>query len=137
MAKSEATTTKKTIRKKRVPIAGNRDILTVHNKEDGFVYRWVNDTDGRISKFKAAGYEQVDARDIEVGEQDVKQASQLGATVTKGVGKGTNAVLMRIEEEYYKEDQAAKALQVDATEETLNENLNELDGKYGGIQIKR
>jgi hypothetical protein len=135
MAIKKATTKKQ--RKKRVPIAGNRDILTVHNKEDGFVYRWVNDVDTRISKFKAAGYEIVDDSTIEVGEHDVKQASQLGRTVTKGVGKGVNAVLMRIEEEYYNEDQAAKAETVNATEETLNQNLNELDGKYGGIQIKR
>lgn len=120
----------------RVPVSGNKDILTVKGKDNGFVYRWVNDKDGRIETFKAAGYETVDA-DVEVGTEDVKQASNIGSTVSKNVGQDTTAYLMKIDKKYYTEDQKTKAADVDSKEETLNEHLQNLSGRYGGIEIKR
>lgn len=120
----------------RIPVSGNKDILTVHGKDDGFVYRWVNDTDtGRIEMFKAAGYETVDAPELGVGQSDVKQASTLGRTVTKNVGQGTTSILMRIDRKWYEEDQAAKAKDVDAKVESLNEHTKNLAGKHGSITI--
>lgn len=124
-------------KKVRIPISGNRDILTVKGKDNGFVYRWVNDKDGRIETFKAAGYETVDSPDIEIGVEGVKTGSNLGSTVSKSVGQGTTAYLMRIEKEYYKEDKLAKAKAVDAKEASLNEHARELSGRYGSIDIKR
>lgn len=123
-------------KRKRIPVSGNKDILTVEGKDDGFVYRWVNDTDeGRIATFKAAGYETVDAPDIEIGQADVKEASTLGKTVTKNVGQGTTAVLMRIDQKWYDEDQAVKADGVRAKVESLNEHIEGLSGKHGSIKI--
>ena len=120
----------------RVPVSGNKDILTVKGKDDGFVYRWVNDTDeGRIQTFKDAGYETVDAPDIETGGTDVKEATTLGKTVTKNVGQGTTAVLMKIDRKWYKEDQDAKAKVVRSKVESLNEHIEGLSGKHGSINI--
>ena len=132
MANRRQATPKKT----RVPVSGNKDVLTVRGKDDGFVYRWVNDTDtGRIQMFKDAGYETVDADNIEAGQKDVHQASDIGKTRTKNVGQGTTAVLMRIDQKFYDEDQAAKAQEVDAKVESLNEHTKDLDGKHGSIVI--
>jgi len=120
----------------RIPVSGNKDILTVQGKDDGFVYRWVNDTDaGRIEMFKAAGYETVDATNLEVGQSDVNQASNIGKTQTKNVGQGTTAILMRIDKKFYAEDQAAKATDVDSKVQSLNEHTKDLAGKHGSITI--
>jgi hypothetical protein len=43
----------------------------------------------------------------------------LGAYVTKSVGGGRVGYLMAIPEEFYKEDQAAKQAQVDASESAM------------------
>ena len=121
---------------KRVPVSGNRDILNVKGQEEGFVYRWVNDQDDRITKFEAAGYEHVD-HDVVIGTTSTKQASQVGKTVTKNVGKGTTAHLMRIKKEWYEEDQAAKQRSVNETEAAMKQQLNSgNDGTYGKVEIK-
>ncbi len=124
--------------RKRIPVGGNRNILTVEGKDKGYVYRWVNDVDGRLMEFNRAGYEHVIKKDVgTIGESDVKQASNLGMTVSKGVGQGTIAYLMRIREEFYKEDQDAKAAKHTQSEELIYENVGRLSGQYGKIDIKR
>lgn len=125
-----------TNQRKRIPVSGNKDIMTVKGKDDGFVYRWVNQDDsGRIQMFEDGGYMKVDGGDIEVGQADVSQASTLGKTVTKNVGQGTTAVLMKIKQEWYDEDQAAKASEVDSKVESLNEHTKDLANKHGSITI--
>jgi hypothetical protein len=39
-------------RKRRSPLDGARDILTVYDKDPNFVYRWVRNDEGRIQWFK-------------------------------------------------------------------------------------
>lgn len=43
-------------RPQRAPL-GKRDRLAIKNKEDGFVYRIVNDVDDRVELLKGNGYE--------------------------------------------------------------------------------
>ena len=93
---------------KRVPIGGKRDILAVRNQDPNFVYRWVNDTPGRIERFKEAGYEVV-LQDVEVGHKTVDRGSKVGSAIMRQVGGLLTAVCMRIPKELYDEDQAAKA----------------------------
>ena len=93
---------------KRVPIGGKRDILAVRNQDPNFVYRWVNDTPGRIERFKEAGYEVV-LQDVEVGHKTVDRGSKVGSAITRQVGGLLTAVCMRIPKEWYDVDQAAKA----------------------------
>lgn len=122
-------------RRNRVPVSGNRDVLTVKGQEDGFVYRWVNDTDDRIHTFEAAGYEHVD-HDVIVGSASVNRGQQVGKTVSKNVGKGTESHLMRIKQEWYDEDQASKKSQIDQVEAVMKRELNSGDnGQYGKVKI--
>lgn len=122
----------KTERPKRVPVGGPRDILTVANKDPNYVYRWVNDTPGRLEKFKDAGYEVV-TQDHEVGSKAVDRGSKLGSAITKSVGGQITAVLMRIPREWYDEDQAAKQAELDALEASMKDSAHQ--DRYGSLKI--
>lgn len=125
-----ANTTKQVV-KERVPVGGPRNILTVANKEPGYVYRWVNDVPGRIDQFKQGGYEVVEDA-LKIGDPTVDRPTRLGSATT--VVRGTSTlVLMRIKQEWYDEDQAAKQAEVDALEATMQPD--EVD--YGNIKITR
>lgn len=118
----------------RVPIGGNRDILTVIGKEAGFVYRWVLDQGNRIEKFKRAGYEVV-THDVSVGDARAAIPNQMGSGVYALSGNiDKKLILMRIREEYYKEDQNAKEMELAALESTMGKNV---DGGYGKVAIER
>lgn len=120
----------------RIPVGGNKDILTVKGKNDNYVYRWVNDTDNRIQTFLEAGYD-FEQSDVAVGTKDVNQEVGKGSTVTKAVGKNTTAYLMKIPKEWYEEDQAAKQRdRVDRAEEMIHEHANKVSGRYGEIKVK-
>lgn len=123
---------RKTNTVKRTPVSGNRDILTVDGKEDGYEYRWVNDIDNRIQKFKDGGYELVE-HDVTVGQSTVDSAQSVGTVKSKPVGKGTTSYLMRIKKEWHAEDQKAKQRSVAESEASLYERE---DGQYGNVQIK-
>lgn len=118
--------------RKRVPVSGNRDILTVHGKEDGFVYRWVNDNDNRVQRFLDAGYDFVE-HDVNVGTKSVDNTDTSIGRVSKNVGRGVTSYLMRIDEDWYKEDQDAKQKTVNASEASLNKPG---DGQYGNVKIE-
>lgn len=118
---------------KRVPVSGNRNVLTVDGKEDGFFYRWVLDAGDRVSRFKRAGYEPV-THEVEVGDARAATVNQLGSVVEASAGGGSKLVLMRIPLEYYNEDQKAKMDEVDALEASMGKNV---DGQYGKLDISR
>lgn len=118
----------------RVPISGNRDILTVYGKEDGYVYRWVLDVGNRTKKFQNAGYEFV-THEVTVGDARAGTPESLGSIVEALSGNGSQKlVLMRTLEEYYKEDQSAKELQTLALEEGMGKDIG---GTYGKISLER
>lgn len=125
-------------KKKRIPVSGRRDVLTASGKEKGYTYRWVNDDGSRIPEFKEGGYEAVIDRSMVIGDSSTSSPSTLGAHITKNVGQGVTAHLMRIKDEFYQEDQIAKARVVDQKEESLKEDMNKLSGAYGsGLQGNR
>jgi hypothetical protein len=121
-------------RVKRTPIAG-RNRLSVHNKDDNYVYRIVNDVDDRIDAFKENGWEPVLAKDTKIGDKRVEGSGPTGSVAEISVGGGTKAVVMRIKREWYEEDQAAKAKHVDAIEQTMKEDAQR--GNYGKIDLTR
>ena len=94
-------------RPQRTPLA-NRSVLGIKGKEPGYVYRIVNDTGDRIASFQEQGYEIVADSSITIGDRRVGRASADGSPVQVAVGNGIDGYLMRIKEEYYKEDQAYK-----------------------------
>lgn len=122
-------------RKERIPVNGNRDILTVAEKDPNYEYRWVLDIPGRLDKFNQAGWEVVQ-ENLDVGQTAVDSGSKVGSAITTSRG-GQTLVLMRILKEWYDEDQLAKQEKVDALEETMHQELKagRLEGQpgfYGG-----
>jgi len=122
-------------RPKRTPING-RNVLTVTGKEPGYVYRIVNDEGGRIGQFLDAGYEMVEANAVAIGDGRVNAASAEGSKAQASVGNGMKAFVMRIKEEYYKEDQAAKQAHVNALELSMKTNAKNASD-YGDISLKK
>ena len=129
----------------RIPVDGMRDVMTVLNKEPGWVYRWVEDTDeagSRIWKFKRAGYELaslegVEGRGIIVGEEAVYKTKQDGAICRLHTGEGRYSYLMRIKQEWYEKDQSDKQARIDDMEAGIVGDRDQGDdsGTYGSISI--
>lgn len=122
-------------RVRRSDINGRRNVLTASNKEPGFVYRFVNDTGDRVSQFQEMGYEVVTDKTIRIGDRRVAVASAEGSPRTAKVGGGVSAVLMKIKDEWYNEDQAAKQAEVDEMEKSIKQTPGE--GSYGKVEIGR
>lgn len=118
--------------KDRIPVGGNKDILTVDGKEDGYVYRWVLDKGNRVLKFKKGGYEVV-THEVTVGDARAGTSSPAGSPVVADTGSN-KLYLMRILTEYYKEDQDSKESGIRALEESMGKDV---DGSYGKIKIER
>jgi hypothetical protein len=121
-------------RTSRTPI-GTRNVLTVKGQDPNYVYRVVNDEDGRIEQFKEAGYEEVLAKDVKVGDKRINATTPEGSVAQMSVGSGTKAIVMRIRRDWYEEDQALKQKQVDKTEADMKRKA--LDGTYGTFEIER
>jgi len=122
--------------KKRIPL-GKRSVLTVgkKDKDPNYEYRFVNDKDGRINMFRDAGWEVVEKRGgMDIGDPQVGVSEQVGSIVTKSVGKGTVAYLMRIPKEFYEEDQEVKANNIAETEAGLKMEETK-KGRYGKVEI--
>jgi hypothetical protein len=126
-------------RPKRVSLREqHRDRLTVDSREPGFHYRIVNDIEDRIDKFKLAGYEIVQ-KAHKVGDEGVPGAGNesTGSDTRVSVGSGRKAILMRIPQEEYDADQAAKQRDIVQTEKALSrKKTNEGDdGTYGEVSV--
>lgn len=106
-------------RPRRTPLS-TRNRLDVKNKEDGYVYRIVNDVEDNVNRRIEQGYELVpkEAAGM-VGDKRVDNISAPGSSSYLSVGQGTKATVMRIRKEWYDEDQAAKQTSVDDTEQTM------------------
>lgn len=124
-------------KRKRVPFSANRKRLQVDSKFPGFKIRWFNDQDDRLSRAEDAGYEYVNRKEVgQVGDKDISNGNtDVNSKVSRVVGRTRDnqpirAYLMKIREEYWKEDQAAKA--------EINGRVDEAirAGKAGGADIK-
>lgn len=122
-------------RVRRTPV-GQRNILSVSGKEEGYHYRFVNDTGDRVqSEFLDNGWEVVKNEDVRIGDKRLGAATSIDSAARASVGKGEQAILLRIRDDWYKEDQEAKQAYVNKTEEALREKA--LDGTYGKFDISR
>ena len=86
------------------------------NQDPAYQYRWVNDNEDRIPRFKDAGWQVVESDEHAAGYRTTGDPTALATSVEKSVGAGTKAVLMRIDKEWYKEDQKTKQEEVDEIE---------------------
>jgi len=133
MATSKAKN-RKSKRPDRVPVSGRRDVLTVADKDEAFVYRWVNDTQGRIDQFLAGGYDFVQD-DLKVGDDSVDNSKDISSMISKQSGDITQ-YLMRIAREFYEEDRATAAEATNESEADMKRTLNNgKDGTYGQVNI--
>lgn len=128
----------KTNRPVRIPVSGERNILTVVGKDPNYEYRWVNDTEAgmRIDRFKQGGWEVVEKEAVKVGDKAVDSGSQVGSVTTRYVGQGTQAVLMRILKEWYDEDQEAKQAKLDEIDDAMRAEAL-APGSYGSVSLKQ
>ncbi len=129
-------TTRANKRPNRVPVSGQRDILTVENKDESNIYYWTNDVDDRIQRFVDGGYSFVTADGKLVGTRQVDSTGKsIGSIVSKNVGLGVTAYLMAISREWYEEDQKAKQDSITAVEESMRNSGQ--DGNYGDVKISK
>ena len=130
----QANTSVASARPKRTPL-NSRNRLSLKNQEAGYSYRIVNDEDDRVSRFQEAGWELCSQETVgAIGDRRVDNASSLGSTAHFSVGKGTKAVLMRIPEDWYKEDQEVKQREIDEVENTMKNDRSRSD--YGTNSFK-
>ena len=129
------------VRPKRTPLSmTGRNILTVKGQEVGFHYRFVNDVGDRVDMMKDRGYEVV-THEVSVGDRRVANTKQAGSPTVMSVGGGTKAVLMRIPQEWFDEDQAIKEAEVIRSEEAIKGKINPQTGAqagdYGSVSITK
>lgn len=123
-------------RPRRTPI-GQRNRLSIRNKEDGYFYRIVNSNlesdPERVQALLDQGYELVPADKAgKVGDSRVDNPSTLGSSSLISVGQGTKAVVLRIRRDWYDEDQRAKQAEIEAQEATMKRASD-----YGDIKIDK
>jgi len=120
-------------RSTRVPLGVARSKLSVPVRE-GYRRRWVNDTEGRLLQAQEGGYQYSQDTKLQIGAQDIDNENRdLGSRVSRVVDKSTGqkAYLMEIKEEFYKEDQEAKAAKVRATDDLIKRGkLEDDDSRY-------
>lgn len=104
---------------------GKRDRFSITNKDPNYEYRIVNIREDRVEEFKEKGWEVCTADEIRMGDKRVETSSPEGSAAMMGVGGGTKAVVMKIPKEWYQEDQAAKAAQVNEIEATMQANAKQ------------
>ncbi len=133
---AEKTPVARSGRAKRTPING-RNILSLSEKEQGYTYRFVNDTGDRVKMFEDRGWELVEAKDVRIGDSRVSAPSALGSKAMASVDKtGGKAFVMRIREDWYKEDQAEKARAIAEQESAMKQQALSTND-YGKLEISR
>ena len=122
------------VKRKRLDVAGPL-YVDPQQLEQGYVYRIVADRPGNIARRQHMGYEIVENKNIEVGD-NAEKTSRLGSAVVIETGrkKEEKSVLMRIRVEDYEEIVAEKNEEADAREEAIFADLNGEGKFYGGLK---
>lgn len=115
-------TKKRSERKERNSITGTRTKLSLTGEEPGFHYGWINDD--FVGTAMDAGYEFV-THAIKVGNRHIDTSTMQGAKISRNVGGGTIAYLMRVPQEWYDEDMTLEQKEkVDASEAKIFVEIN-------------
>lgn len=136
-------------RRRRVPLGTPEQKLDVPQAQDDpdSVYRWVNDSPGRLQKALNGGYMFVEDPTLHVGTGSESGNTEQSSRVSRLVGKDAKgnpmlAYLMKIDRVTYDEDQAVKQAAIDETDNAIRQgqyNEKSGDGRYipkEGINIK-
>lgn len=125
----------KPARERRLPINGARNVLKVKGMEPGYHYRVVNDVDDRIDELKEYGYEIVMDNTVSVADRKVAVPTSEGSPVRVSVGGGMYGYVMRIKNEYFKENRQAHDRHVDESEKQMIKDAKK-KADYGDITIE-
>lgn len=125
------------VRPKRIPVyEANRNKITVADLDHkNFMYRWVNDVENRLQMFLDGGWVFVDKLGKEVGDGGVESSKVVGSALSRGMGGGVNAYLMRIPMELWKQDQDRKEKEDIAALEADMRRTAKNVGDYGKVNI--
>lgn len=113
-------------RRERRPLSMKASKLNVVDQEAGYHYRWINDDPpGRIQDALSGGYEFVETAQTEARNDISNRNASQGNRVCRVVGRleggqPMHAYLMRISEEWYKEDQNAKQKEIDEVDNMIH-----------------
>lgn len=118
------------VRSKRVPLHEQKNIQTITDQEAGYVYRLFYDEDSnRIERLMKAGWEVVEDV-LKIGDDGAKNLNQsIGngvrqqVSIDKRNGEPLYQILMRIKEEFYKEDFAYKQKKEDEKMEIVSQAI--------------
>ncbi len=125
-------------RPKRIPLSNlARNVLTVQGKEDGYHYCWMNED--QVDRRLLQGYDFV-THDVMVGDMRlsaVASSQRPGSSViSRNVGAGVVAYLMRIPNEDHAEDMQYLDSLSDNLEESMHNNASTggLTGKIENLK---
>jgi hypothetical protein len=120
----------------RVRTSEQKKNLLTTPKIDGYVTRWVNDSQGgeRVRMLQRAGWVIVED-ETPVGDAGaVNQNQTLGSGARKYVGAGTYAILMKKREDWYNEDSAADQAKVTEKESHMFA-AGDSEADYGKVEL--
>lgn len=139
--RSQAKSVRRKAREKteRIPLSVPRRKLSVSGgKDNGRVYRWINEKDARLHDAQAGSWRFEDSTELKVGDRGNHARKEDGTRICRRVnaeGKGlaTHAYLMSIDRDLYEADQAAKQTKIDKFDGLINQQkhgLNEGEARY-------
>ena len=127
-------------RKMRVPGEIIRRKLS-YPEEEGYVMRWANDKNSRISDLLEKGWDHVTKEEGSAAPGDADVANEvgqdLGTVVSKVVGaeddgRPIKAYLMKVKKEWYEEDRRLKHEYLDSLEKQIRDG-----GSVGGKDVEK
>ncbi len=131
-------TSERSGRPRRVPINGQRNILSVEGQDPNFHYCFVYESEvkNNVPRYRRAGYEFV-THDCIVGDVSVGKTHGLDngrITIPAGGADRGLLVLMRLPKEDFDGDMATLEIETDARENAMKRNITSKkdDGMYGG-----
>lgn len=137
---AEVKTEVKATRAKRRPFGIPQSKLSVDKQLDGWHYRWINDSPGRIAKALEGAYVFVEPEEVGREPNGENRVRELAGTNKDG--SAMYVYLMRITQEFYEEDQAESQGYLDEIDKAIRGgqiNQTSADKRYvpsQGISIK-
>ncbi|MGH7751017.1 MAG: hypothetical protein ACREQ5_40570 [Candidatus Dormibacteria bacterium] len=116
----------------------NRNKISVSGLDQvNFMYRWVNDVEDRLVMFLEGGWTFVDAKGKQVGEgQGVDEVKSSGSSLSRNMGRGVIAFLMKIPKALWDEDQKLKAKEEITIVSNKLKSLSNENADYGKVTIE-
>lgn len=128
---------KSKVRPDRVPVyEANRNKINVPGLDhENFMYRWVNDKEDRLQVFLDADWEFVPKAGLKAGDGGVDNSARTTSAMSKGMGGGVVAYLMRIPKDIWLMDQDRKEKEDIAPLEADMRRTARENSDYGRLDV--